>query len=189
MEVSIVMGVPLVIIHFHGRFSQKPTSFWGTPMAMESPILTLVHLANLQLIAWKAASWSWCTNTSSSKFCHSGSCSSRRQFHRKPSRSRPSFVDENGRNRNHDEIMMTRFSERRKKSSNMTTMLSWTVSARKAWENQKTVDDDRYEFYAKQQKWLPCVATWQIRKVAHKQSMRLCHAELLCISNGGTIIT
>ena len=38
MEVSIVMGVPLVIIHFLGWiFHYKPTSYWGSPMTLETP--------------------------------------------------------------------------------------------------------------------------------------------------------
>ena len=33
------IGVPLVIIHLQMDFpSQKPTSYWGTPMTMETPI-------------------------------------------------------------------------------------------------------------------------------------------------------
>ena len=31
------MGVPLVIIHFNGIVPSKPSSYWGTPMAMENP--------------------------------------------------------------------------------------------------------------------------------------------------------
>ena len=33
------IGVPPVIIHFSWIFPYKPSSYWGTPMAMETPIL------------------------------------------------------------------------------------------------------------------------------------------------------
>ena len=35
MEVSWVLGVPLVFIHFKRIFPHKPSSYWGTPMTME----------------------------------------------------------------------------------------------------------------------------------------------------------
>ena len=34
------IGVPPVIIHFQGIFHYKPSSYWGSPMAMETPIWT-----------------------------------------------------------------------------------------------------------------------------------------------------
>ena len=33
------MGVPLAIIHFSGMFPSKNQPFWGSPIAMETPIL------------------------------------------------------------------------------------------------------------------------------------------------------
>ena len=38
MEVSWVIGVPLVIIHLYWIFHYKPSSYWDTSMTMETPI-------------------------------------------------------------------------------------------------------------------------------------------------------
>ena len=42
MEVSKVIGVPPVIIHFKRIFPYKPSTTWGTPMAMESPRSSMI---------------------------------------------------------------------------------------------------------------------------------------------------
>ena len=36
--VSVVMGLPRIIIHFGRNFPYKPSSYWGTPMTMETSI-------------------------------------------------------------------------------------------------------------------------------------------------------
>ena len=43
MEVSIHGGTPSYHPSYRGIFPHKPTSYWGTPMTMETPILGPQH--------------------------------------------------------------------------------------------------------------------------------------------------